>query len=366
MKLSLNFHLKKNQFHLKSNVDIEWKQPSCHVIFGKSGIGKTHFLRAINGLEKVEGQILWHDKHQTEIWFDSSVKRDTPCHQRHVAMVFQDQQLFSHLTVEDNIKFAFERSNATHHDWQQCIQALQIEPLLGFKTQQLSGGQAQRVALARAILSRPKLLILDEPLASLDWQAKQDVLRYIKQLNQLWKLPILYVTHDVNEVLALADHVIMLEQTQQSTRVRDPRPLIEILQDDDHPFYTLGKSSILNVTNTGVVKEQLVHCQLGNQIIRLPEVSPENTTESTLRLCISASDVSLSLSASQDSSIINILKGKITRIDKTNNHQYMIQVNIEGQMLLSEISAHSYNRLKIELWQTIFVQIKGIALQAAM
>ncbi|MFT5594193.1 MAG: molybdate transport system ATP-binding protein [Oceanicoccus sp.] len=362
MNLHLNIDLRKGDFALKANISIVWQQPSTHVIFGKSGIGKTHLLRSICGLESPQGTITWYHAQHGEHWLDSQQKITTPCHQRHVAMVFQDHQLFRHLNVEQNLRFAFDRSHANQQDWQYCVNALELNDLLHHNVNQLSGGQAQRVALARAILSKPTLLILDEPLASLDWQSKQDVMGYIKRLNHEWQLPVLYVTHDVNEVLTLADHVIMLDQPNGTTIVNEPRALIDILQDDRHPFYGLGKSSILVADTQQALKDGLMHCHIGKQVMRLP-VNTTATTNTPLRLCIAASDVSLALSAAQDSSIMNILQGKVSRIEQTENGQYLIQLKIDEQYLLSEISQYSFERLNIQMWQTLYAQIKGVALQ---
>lgn len=371
MKLELAFELKKSQrtptpFTLQAQLAIDWGSPCTHVIFGESGIGKTHLLRSICGLETPQGSITWRHQDQSEHWLDSQIKINQPCQSRHVAMVFQDKQLFTHLNVEQNLRFAFERSHANKQDWQHCIDALQLNHLLAHRVQQLSGGQAQRVALARAILSKPKLLILDEPLASLDWQGKQDVMGYIKRLNHQWQLPVLYVTHDVNEVLTLADHVIMLNKQNDITTVNQPRPLIDILQDDRHPLYGLGKSSILLADATHTEQDGLIHYKIGDQVIRLPVASHKNThpnNSSQMRLCIAASDVSLSLSAATDSSIVNIIQGKVSRIEQTESGQYLIQLKVGEQYLLSEISKYSFERLHIEMWQSLFAQIKGIALQ---
>lgn len=362
MNLDLNINLQKGHFALTAHININWQQPSTHVIFGKSGIGKTHLLRSICGLESPQGTITWQDGQYIEHWLDSTNKISTPCSQRHVAMVFQDQQLFSHLNVEQNLRFAFDRSNADKKDWQHCIAALELSDLLNHKVHELSGGQAQRVALGRAILSKPNLLILDEPLASLDWQGKQDVMRYINRLNHEWQLPVLYVTHDINEVLSLADHIIMLEKQNNTTVVNQPRALIDVLQDDHHPFYGLGKSSILVSDAQQTSEDGLVHCHVGEQIMRVPR-SSQTQIDKPLRLCIAASDVSLALSAAQDSSIVNILQGKVSRIEQTENGQYLIQLKIDDQYLLSEISQYSFERLNIQMWQTLYAQIKGVALQ---
>jgi molybdate transport system ATP-binding protein len=370
MKLDLEFELKKSQektnpFTLKATLTIDWPTPCTHVIFGESGIGKTHLLRSICGLETPQGFITWQHQHDNEYWLDSQKQINLPCQHRHVAMVFQDNQLFTHLNVEQNLRYAFERSHANEQDWQHCISALKINELLTHRVQALSGGQAQRIALARAILSKPKLLILDEPLASLDWQSKQDVMRYIKRLNHEWQLPVLYVTHDVNEVLTLADHVIMLDKQNGITIVNEPRPLIDILQDERHLFYGLGKSSILLTQSTHKEQDGLMHCNIGNQVMRLPitHTRTRKDNEGLLRLCIAANDVSLALSAATDSSIVNILQGKVSRIEQTESGQYLIQLKIGEQYLLSEISKYSFERLNIEMWQSLYAQIKGVALQ---
>lgn len=361
MRLDLNFHIHKGTFRLHANTQIQWRNPCIHVIFGESGIGKTHLLRGICGLEKGHGLIHWHRKGKTITWLDTKNNIVLPCHQRQVAMMFQDAQLFSHLNVEDNLKFAFNRANASEEDWQHCIESLRLEKLLSLNIDALSGGQAQRVALARAILSKPDLLILDEPLASLDWHSKQDVMKYLKRLCHQWQLPVLYVTHDVNEVLALAEDVIQLHVMTNVTQVDTPKPLMDVLQSVDHPLHRLGKSSLLQVSGVQETQEMkgLLGLTLKQQVLYVPK--PSQDTKMYSRLCIAANDVSLSLTQPQDSSIVNILKAKVIRIEKIDEH-YLIQLTVDEQNLLSEISAYSFHRLNISEGMTVFAQIKGVAL----
>ncbi|NVK39094.1 MAG: molybdenum ABC transporter ATP-binding protein [Gammaproteobacteria bacterium] len=361
MRLDLKLHIKKGSFCLKADTQIQWRSPCIHVIFGESGIGKTHLLRSICGLEKGEGKIHWHHKGKTITWLDSQQKKNIPSHARHVTMMFQDAQLFPHLNVEDNLKFAFKRANANADDWQHCIDSLRLEKLLPLNVDALSGGQAQRVALARAILSKPELLILDEPLASLDWHSKQEVMEYLKRLCDQWQLPVLYVTHDVNEVLALAEDVLLLHAMTNVTTVDSPKALIDVLQSVDHPFHRLGKSSILHIGTPQEAENMngLIALPLKQQIIYVPK--PKKQSKAYTRLCIAANDVSLSLSQPNDSSIVNILKGEVCRIDDLDGH-YLIQLDIDGQKLLSEISAYSFERMNIKVGMEIFAQIKGVAL----
>ncbi len=361
MRLDLNLHINKGAFRLHANTQIQWRTPCIHVIFGESGIGKTHLLRGICGLEKGQGRIHWHHKGQTITWLDSDNNIVMPCHQRHVAMMFQDAQLFPHLNVEDNLRFAFKRANASEEDWQHCIESLRLEKLLPLNVNALSGGQAQRVALARAILSKPELLILDEPLASLDWHSKQEVMGYLKRLCLQWQLPVLYVTHDVNEVLALAEDVMLLQAATNTTQVANPVPLMDVLQIADHPLHRLGKSSILHISEVQEAPDMqgLLGLTLKQQILYVPK--PSQGTKIYSRLCIAANDVSLSLTKPNDSSIVNILNANVSRIEKV-GEQYLIQLIVDEQKLLSEISAYSFHRLDIKEGMPIYAQIKGVAL----
>jgi molybdate transport system ATP-binding protein len=359
IKLSLDFKLVKDNFSLHIQHDIEWNTASIHVLFGPSGCGKSHLLRSICGLEPIEGRL----KFNQSLWSDSTQNINVPSHRRNVAMVFQDNQLFSHLNVNQNLIFAMDRSDANQADFDLCVQQLNIKHLLGHAVNDLSGGEKQRIAIARCLLSKPDLLLMDEPLASLDWKSKAEILPFIQTISQSWKLPILYVTHSIDEVMQLADQVILLNKKDNICQIDSSGPLINILADINNPFNQQPDASSLimgSIKHEGFQKDGLVRVQLAEQFIYLTQ--PLHSTSQTIRLNVSAKDVSISLSHAMDSSILNILNCKILNIQYETSGHCLIQLEVDGQILLSRLSGYSAKRLNLKPNQDVFAQIKAVAL----
>jgi molybdate transport system ATP-binding protein len=174
-------------------------------IVGPSGCGKTSLLRCIAGLTRLPGRL----KIGEHIWQDE--RRFLPPHRRTVGFVFQEPSLLAHLSVSRNLMFGFERSRAPARiGVDEVVELLGVEALLQRSTHRLSGGERQRVAIGRALLSQPDLLLMDEPLSSLDPQSKAEILPFIERLHRTLSIPILYVSHDLQEVARLADHVLLM------------------------------------------------------------------------------------------------------------------------------------------------------------
>jgi molybdate transport system ATP-binding protein len=265
-----------------------------------------------------------------------------PSHKRNVAMVFQDNQLFSHLNVNQNLIFAMDRSDANQADFDLCVQQLNIKHLLGHAVNDLSGGEKQRIAIARCLLSKPDLLLMDEPLASLDWKSKAEILPFIQTISQSWKLPILYVTHSIDEVMQLADHVILLNKQDNISQVDSSGPLINILSDINNPFNQQPDASSLiigNIKHEGFQQDGLVRVQLAEQFIYLTQ--PLHSTSQSIRLNVN---------------------GKILNIQYESSGQCLIQLEVDGQILLSRLSGYSAKRLNLKPNQNVFAQIKAVAL----
>ena len=360
MKLSLDLQIDKADFSLKAELNLEWPKAGIHVLFGPSGCGKSHLLRSICGLEKALGQIRFNN----EDWLDTKNKRAVPCHKRNVAMVFQDSQLFPHLNVKQNLLFAFKRSSATLQDLESAIEHLKISHLLEHNVKQLSGGEKQRVSICRSLLSKPDLLLMDEPLASLDWQSKAEILPYIQSLSHEWQLPILYVSHDLDEVMQLADKIVFMDKQDGAASIVKVGSLLEVLQDINNPFNKSNKAcSVIEGLwkHEPFMQDGLAKVQLEEQSIYLNQSHYHQYNE-RVRLTINASDVSISLSHALDSSILNILNGQIQAIKHEDSGQCLIQLLVDGQTLLSRISGYSAKRLHLKEGQNVFAQIKAVAL----
>jgi len=192
-------------------VDVQFTVPAHGVttLFGSSGSGKSSVLRAISGLEtRLAGEI----KVGQEIW--QNERLHLPTHQRSVGLVFQEPSLFSHLDVRGNLEFGWKRTPVSERrvDRDEVIEKLGLAPLLSRRVGLLSGGEKQRVALGRAVLASPRLLLLDEPLSSLDGPSRREILPYLQALPSILKGPILYVSHSVAEVKWISDQVVFLER----------------------------------------------------------------------------------------------------------------------------------------------------------
>ncbi len=191
-------------------LDVDLQAPSSGVtaLVGPSGAGKTTLLRAIAGLERLEGEV----RLEGQAWQGRRVFLAP--HRRPVGFVFQQAALLAHLTVRGNLLYAVRRAGGGPGaiSWGEAIRLLGIEPLLSRPTARLSGGERQRVALARALLTRPRLLLLDEPLSSLDAAAKAEILPFLEQAFAVLAIPVLYVSHDAAEVARLAARVVTLGQ----------------------------------------------------------------------------------------------------------------------------------------------------------
>ena len=208
LTLQIALSLVRPDFTLE--VDLKLPAHGITVLFGPSGSGKTTVLRCVAGLEQASGIVALDD----DIWQDSRSKIFKPTWQREIGYVFQEASLFEHMDVRRNLNFGLRRIHRSGgtRTLDAAVEMLGIGHLLGRSVESLSGGERQRVAIARSLATQPKLLLLDEPLASLDIARRREVLPWLERLHAELKIPVLYVTHSVDELARLADHVVMLEK----------------------------------------------------------------------------------------------------------------------------------------------------------
>jgi len=205
--LSFDLEFRRGEFRLHTTADIG---AGATGICGPSGCGKSTLLALIAGLLRVDRGSMIFDG---ETLVDTATRVFVPAWQRHVALVFQDGQLFPHLSVEDNLLYGYRRRapQARRFELKQVADLLEIGSLLARRPAQLSGGERQRVALGRALLYSPRLLLLDEPLASLDDRLKQQILPFLKRVKDETAIPMLYVSHTRSEVDYLAGRTLAME-----------------------------------------------------------------------------------------------------------------------------------------------------------
>jgi molybdate transport system ATP-binding protein len=331
-------------------------------IVGHSGSGKTTLLRIISGLNSQASGVITLAERELQ---NTQHKYFMPAEQRQVGFVFQDARLFPHLTVLGNLQFAAKRCANKTLSIDEVIVLTQLSPLVSRQTNGLSAGEKQRVALARAILAEPKLLLLDEPLSALDIKARQHMVAMLQAIHQQLKLPMLYVTHNVEEVQQLANHLMIMAHGQ----IKQYGPIHQILNNIDHD--TLGPVQLqtsltvkihqhhhdFGLTEVGIISEQ----SDGAQRLYLP--LQRGQVGSNMRCYILASDVSLSLTEPTASSIVNCLAGKIVTIIPLDNTAILIKVDCGRQIFNVRISRYSHMKLMLSEQQHVFIQCKASAVR---
>jgi molybdate transport system ATP-binding protein len=324
-------------------------------IFGPSGSGKTTLLDAIAGLRAIPAGEIEIDG---RILFSSARGINLPPQQRGVGYVPQEGALFPHLSVRKNILFGAGRRTDTSQPrnirMEHVLSVLEIGGLLDRPVTKLSGGEAQRVALARAILSQPRLLLLDEPLASLDIGLRERILPYLARVRDEFEIPMIYVTHNLTEVLTLADWVLMIQQGRLVTQGVPKEALRSA-----HAIMRLPEEQFENVFSVTFVDSDLeagrtkVRLETGQELF-IPYFSqPENKT---IQIRISADDILVAIERPQGISAGNVLPGTVRRIDAIDG-QAMVTV-AAGEEFSARLTASAVKRLHLIENTPVFLIMK--------
>ncbi|MDO6388079.1 MULTISPECIES: molybdenum ABC transporter ATP-binding protein [unclassified Uliginosibacterium] len=339
------------------DVDLQLPGRGVTVLFGHSGSGKTTLLRCVAGLEHAEQA---HIALQGECWQDEA-GRFVPTWQRSLGYVFQEASLFPHLDVRGNLAFGMKRATgAVHEDEIRAMAArFGIEHLLARKPDGLSGGERQRVAIARALLTRPRLLLMDEPLSALDAARKQEILPYLESLHDELDIPVLYVTHQIEEAARLADHLVLMEQG----RVLASGPLGETLARLDLPLARDHDAGV-------VIEAQVLDHEPAWQLTRLGFAGGELFVSqrplaagSPVRVRIVARDISIALSGDNASSIQNRFPCTLSGIAPAEDPaQCLVGLDAAGVPLLARITRRSAEQLGLLVGQKVWAQVKAVAL----
>ncbi|WP_206484917.1 molybdenum ABC transporter ATP-binding protein [Thalassotalea sp. G2M2-11] len=323
-------------------------------VFGHSGSGKTTLLNTIAGLNSTSaGQVLFNNS----TWLDNTSNTFIQPEKRNVSLVFQDARLFPHLNVIDNLKFAVKRCQSSQLKFDDIIELTQISHLLTKSPEEISAGEKQRVALARAILAEPQLLLLDEPLSALDQTSKIALIHLLKTVHQQLALPMIYVSHNLDEIQQLANQLLVLNQGKV-THLGDVHQIIHQL---NHTGKIQQQTSLSLAVCVQDDSHGLTKLQLGDQYIYLlSERVKQQTTQ--LRCYIFANEISLTTTEANNSSIVNQLKAQIIDIT-TNQHQVLVQLACHGQNFFASISSYSLEKLALAPKQWVFMQFKASAVR---
>ncbi len=271
-------------------------------LFGPSGSGKSTLLRIAAGLERAAGRVAFGG----ETWADG--RRFTPPHRRRAGLVFQDARLFPHLSVEGNLAYAEKRAGLGGPARAEVVEALDLAPLLARRPDTLSGGEQRRVAIGRALLAAPRLLLLDEPLSGLDLRRKGEILPLIAGLPDRFALPVVFVSHDLDEVAQLADRMVVLA----NGRVAAEGPIAVVMARLDVQEMTgrFEAGSLVEATVTGQDRaHHLTRLDLCGQPLEMPALDIADDTR--IRLRIRARDVALATGPVEGLSIRNALAGTL-------------------------------------------------------
>jgi len=326
-------------------------------VFGRSGSGKTSLLRCLAGLQR---QVKGHLTVAGQCWQKDGFF--LPCHKRPLGYVFQEASLFPQMTARANLTYAIKRTPKPQSSdlYQQVLALMAIESSLDRYPAQLSGGERQRLAIARALLIQPRLLLMDEPLASLDQSRKQEILPYLEKLSASFNIPIIYVTHSIAEVARLADHMLGLEQG----RLVAQGGVTEVLAGLDQPL-DLGEE--LGAVFQAEVLERDTQWDLIRVGFAGGELWLQDTGEplgQSIRVRVLARDVSLTLSPHQDTSILNRLETQIKELarDKRDPGMVLVDLKLGETHLIARLTRRSAEQLQLAPGQTVWAQIKSAAL----
>ncbi|WP_336777248.1 molybdenum ABC transporter ATP-binding protein ModC [Pantoea sp. USHLN256] len=351
----LHLHISQQLGHHLLEVNVNIPASGITAIFGVSGAGKTSLINAIGGLTQPQsGRIELNDR----LLFDSASRVNLPPEKRRIGYVFQDARLFPHYRVRGNLQYGMAPSMKSQFN--ALVALLGLESLLTRYPASLSGGEKQRVAIGRALLTAPDILLMDEPLASLDLPRKRELMPYLQKLAKQVDIPIMYVSHSLDEILQLADNVLVLDAGQvkafgslekvwSSTAMRPWLPLAE-------------RTSVLRVQ----VLEQhpdypMTALSLGDQHIWVSRVNQPLKTP--LRIRIASADVSLALQPPHNTSIRNILPAQVVELLEIDD-QVEVKLRIGISELWARISPWARDELGIRPDQWLYAQIKSVSIAA--
>jgi molybdate transport system ATP-binding protein len=328
-------------------------------LFGPSGSGKTSLVNIIAGLIRPD---------QGFVRVDGTTLVDTksgaflPKHRRRIGYVFQDARLFPHMTVRQNLAYGrwFVPRGERYADERRMVELLGIGDLLDRRPGRLSGGEKQRVAIGRALIASPRLILMDEPLASLDEQRKAEILPYIERLRDETKMPIVYVSHAIAEVARLATDVVLLA----AGKVAAAGPTAEILQRLDLlPADEVGEGGALLEMAVDRHDEKFGMTVLSSAAGEITVPKIEAPVGAPVRLRIRARDVMVATEAPRGLSALNVLAGRIAGMNTDGGPLVDVRIDCNGEAVLARLTRQSTHTLGLALGQEVFAVVKTVSFE---
>ena len=353
--LSVNITQAFGSFRLETQFEVE--EGSITAIFGKSGAGKTSTINAIAGLTRPDVGVI---QIGNTTLFDQNLRINLPIYKRQIGYVFQDDRLFPHMTVRNNLIYGTPKNRdvANSLNLTDITGLLELAPLLERRPRTLSGGEKQRVAIGRALLSNPKLLLMDEPLASIDVQHRFEILPFIQRVREKTGITIIYVTHALEEVIFIADQIILLSEGQVTAQGTVEEIMSRL---DLHPMTSrFDAGAVISAIYSGYDREfDLGELSFDGGTLRIAGLNAEIGIH--LRAHIRARDVSLMLDKPKDTSVLNVFKGELIEIRHEEGPQLDLLINI-GTPLIARITRKSLNDLNLDIGSKVYAMIKAVAI----
>ena len=352
----LHIDVKKQLGTLPLEAHLDIPSQGVTALFGLSGSGKSSLINLVSGLiNPDEGVIALNDREL----FNLAENVCVPINQRNIGYVFQDARLFPHYTVNGNLRYGMK--NTSKDEFNYIVELLGIGHLLKRYPITLSGGEKQRVAIGRALLTDPEILLMDEPLSALDLPRKRELMNYLERLSKEISIPILYVTHSLDELLRLAERVVLL--TNGKVEAYDvleniwESPLFLPWKQENEQSAVLSLPVFMHNPSY-----KMTALSIGDQNIWINQV--EAQINEKVRICIHSSDVSISLNKVEQSSIRNTLYGRVIKILELEN-RVDLKLDIGGKHLWASISKWSFHDLALQVGQLVYAQIKAISVMSA-
>ena len=337
-EIEIKHGLQKGRFKL--DVDIRIPASGITGVFGESGCGKTTLLRCIAGLE------------------NSSSEDRRPAHQRGIGMVFQEPSLFAHLSVRRNIEYGWRRNKEAQADLQRIIDLFELEALLDRSATSLSGGEAQRVAIARALCQSPRLILMDEPLSSLDQRRRNEILPFFDRLHAEVSLPVIYVSHDIEEISRICDYLLIMDDGH----IVAAGALQEVLARIDLPQLS-GRNAGVAIEATQIRYDEKFNLTTfkfsGGELCTPGRFAPG----ADMRLRINASDVSLCRELPISTTILNILAAQIDATETESDATVLVRLKIAQDFVVARITKRSWSELDLRVGESIYAQIKSVTVR---
>lgn len=360
--LSTDIEQETGSFQLGAAFDLG---PGISALFGPSGAGKTMVLNAIAGLAKpTRGRITLGDR----VLFDSESRINLAPDKRRIGYVFQHGRLFPHLTVEANLLYGvrFVPDDAAQINFNEVVDVLGVRNMLARRTHDLSGGEGQRVAIGRALMTSPELLLMDEPLASLDAARRLEILPFIERLRDAFDIPIVYVSHSLDEVIRLADTAVILQdgkvvargQAEDIWNRHDLRPLFGLAD----PARGLGAPHTIIPCKVAEHDRAFELTRLHGNGLSFWVPRLERAIGSRLRLQVRATDITLSTDEPENTSILNHFHGTIETIDAAHPGFADVEIRMAtGATLWARVTQKSAMKLDLTTGHDVWALVKSVA-----